>query len=318
MRFRGLRDGRWLAPSLLTLWRMTVPRLIAIGVIFVCCTAAWFTLGASVVSRSGQSDAVLGQQVAQLWGGRHEQAAPTACVERPREVSENVEEKDDQGRLHKRRVTRTVLDCIPAALVSSRVDVDLKLEQRRKGLLWYDTYTVGFAGRYGLRNEDAQPRTMVVRFDFPSADAPYDGFRLQVDGKDSPLEVQSPAPGSPPGRAAVTRVTVAPGAVAMADVRYRSRGLGDWTYALVPAGVTQVRDFELDMTTDFAAIDFPAGTLSPTTQTRAGRAGARPGASRASSRASASAWTRPTGSTPDRWPRASRSSRPCRCCSSSP
>jgi hypothetical protein len=45
-------------------------------------------------------------------------------------------------------------------------------------------------------------------------------------------------------------------------VTYRSRGLGEWTYSFGP-GVAQVRDFQLDMTTDFAAIDFPAGTLSP-------------------------------------------------------
>ena len=48
----------------------------------------------------------------------------------------------------------------------------------------------------------------------------------------------------------------------------------------MPAGVAQVRDFELDMTTDFAAIDFPAGTLSPTLQgARGRRAGGWPGAS---------------------------------------
>jgi hypothetical protein len=82
--------------------------------------------------------------------------------------------------------------------------------------------------------------------------------------------VESPAPGAAPSRAAITRVLVPPAAVAVADVRYRSRGLGVWTYQPVRSGVAQVRDFELNMTTDFAAIDFPAGTLSPTSKTRAG------------------------------------------------
>ena len=249
---------------------MTPPRLAAIGLIFVCCTVAWFTLGASVVSRSGESDAALSRQVAQLWGGHHVQAAPTACVERPREVSEDVEEKDGQGRVQKRRVTRTVLDCLPVALTASRIDVDLKLQHRRKGLLWYDTYTVGFAGRYRLRNDDAQTRPMVVRFTFPSAEAPYDGFDLRIDGKAGPL-LDDGAPTAPEtARTATVRALVAAGAEVPLDVTYRSRGLGDWTYALVSAGVAQVRDFELAMTTDFAAIDFPAGTLSPTTKTRAG------------------------------------------------
>jgi inner membrane protein involved in colicin E2 resistance len=53
-------------------------------------------------------------------------------------------------------------------------------------------------------------------------------------------------------------------------VRYQSRGLGDWTYAFTSSGVAQVRDFELRMKTDFDRIDFPAGTLSPTTRARQG------------------------------------------------
>ena len=50
------------------------------------------------------------------------------------------------------------------------------------------------------------------------------------------------------------------------EVGYRSRGLDDWRYLFVPAGVAQVRDFLLTVTTDFEEIDFPAGTLSPSTK----------------------------------------------------
>ena len=52
-------------------------------------------------------------------------------------------------------------------------------------------------------------------------------------------------------------------------MRYRSRGLGDWTYAFTSSGVAQVRDFELAMKTDFDRIDFPAGTLSGAPKPRA-------------------------------------------------
>jgi hypothetical protein len=248
---------------------MTPARLAAIGLIFLCSAVGWSTLGATVVSRSGESDAALAKQVAQLWGGRHVQNAPTACIERPHEVGEDVEEKDDQGRVHKRRVVRTVVRCEDVALASSTVDVDLKLEPRRKGLLWYDTYTVGFHGLYRIHNEDAEARAMVVRFRFPSAEAPYDGFRLSANGTEA-SELDAPQGSNDPARSAAVRVTVAAGGEAAAEVRYRSRGLGDWTYALAPAGVAQVRDFRLGLATDFAAIDFPAGTLSPTDKTRVG------------------------------------------------
>jgi inner membrane protein involved in colicin E2 resistance len=50
-----------------------------------------------------------------------------------------------------------------------------------------------------------------------------------------------------------------------------SRGLDEWSYALAPSGVTQVRDLVVTMTTDFDAVDFPPGTMSPTTMTRTPR-----------------------------------------------
>jgi len=74
---------------------VTIPRLFAIGFIFFCACVAWSTLGASVVSRTGESDERLAKEVARLWGGQHEQAAPAAVVERPRVVTEQVQEKVD-------------------------------------------------------------------------------------------------------------------------------------------------------------------------------------------------------------------------------
>ena len=251
---------------------MSPARLFAIAVIYVCSAIAWSTLGASVVSRSGESDARLAKEVAQLWGGHHVQAAPSACVERPRTLAEEVEEKDAKGQAHRRRVTKTVIDCVPLPLSSSRVDVGLGLDQRRKGLLWYDTYTVDFRATYRIRNPDAQERPVVMTFTFPSAEAPYDGFVLKLGGVEATLTSPTPSAGATgDGRAITARAIVTAATDTTAEVAYRSRGLGEWTYAFAPAGVAQVRDFQLVMTTDFADIDFPAGTLSPTTKARAGR-----------------------------------------------
>jgi inner membrane protein involved in colicin E2 resistance len=47
------------------------------------------------------------------------------------------------------------------------------------------------------------------------------------------------------------------------SVGYRSQGLDTWRYSL-GENVTQVRDFVLEMTTDFRDVDFPQGTMSPT------------------------------------------------------
>ena len=52
---------------------MTGPRLFAVGIIFICCSVAWFVLGLSLSYRTEVSDDRLSPAVAELWGGRHAQ-----------------------------------------------------------------------------------------------------------------------------------------------------------------------------------------------------------------------------------------------------
>jgi hypothetical protein len=236
--------------------------LLAIGFIYLCTALAWSLLGASVVSRTGESDARLSKEVAQLWGGRHNQIAPQTIVLRPRQVTETVQETDNLGRPVRREVTKTVDDRIPVPLRSSRVKVGLELQHRQKGLLWYDTYTVDFSGGYRVKNPDDEPRTLIAEFRFPSADAIYDGFVFRVDGRDPPKGAMA--------QVVTVSTVLPPHGEADLVAGYRSRGLGDWTYAFAPDGVSNVQDFALDMTTDFHRIDFPAGTVSPTTKAAAG------------------------------------------------
>jgi inner membrane protein CreD len=233
-------------------------RLVAIAFIYVCTAVAWFTLGATVVNRTGASDAQLAAEVTKLWGGRHRQVAPAAWYERNRIVTEELEQRDKQGRPY--TVTRSVTDRIPAPLLSSRVTVRLALDQRRKGLLWYDTYGVTFAGRYEIHNPDAKERQVFVHFPFPSAEALYDDFRFALNGNEAP-------PATNLAQGLTTSVLLPAGGKAQVEVGYRSRGLGEWTYAFVGDGLARVEDFQLQMQTDFRAIDFPAGTLSPTRRT---------------------------------------------------
>jgi inner membrane protein involved in colicin E2 resistance len=86
----------------------------------------------------------------------------------------------------------------------------------------------------------------VVRFLFPASEAIYDGFQLRVNGVDAPRVTDLSQGLSMP-------VTLPAHGEARVTVTYQSRGLSTWTYALVESGVAQV-------------IDFPAGTLSPTSK----------------------------------------------------
>lgn len=66
----------------------------------------------------------------------------------------------------------------------------------------------------------------------------------------------------PKGTSAVGTAHVAGGKTVLVNVSYRSQGLDTWGYSF-GREVAQVRDFQLKMTTDFKAINFPSNTLSP-------------------------------------------------------
>ena len=236
---------------------MTVARLFAIAFIFCGVSVGWMTLGGSVVQRTGESDTRLAHEVAQLWGGKHDQLAPDAKVLRPRLVSEDVKEKDAKGNDVTRHVTRWVADDVPVLLASNRIQVAMALDQRQKGLLWYNTYGLTFVGRYTFRNPDDGDRAAVVHLAFPSSDAIYDGFVFRVNGREG-------GPAANIGQGITIETPLPAHGEAVVDVAYKTRGLGDWTYSFGAAGsVSQVKDFSLEMTTDFRNIDFPLGTLSP-------------------------------------------------------
>jgi len=241
---------------------MTTGRVLAIGFIFFCTAVAWSILGGSVVARTGESDQRLATEVAQLWGGRHEQQAPTATYLVPRETEEEVEGRDAEGKAVKLRRKLIVQDEHAAPLVSSRARVRLEVDHRRKGLLWYPTYAVAFEGHYAFRNPDPVARAVTVQFPFPAKEGLYDAFVLRFAGSEGEAVTDL-------SKGATVSTQLPPGGEGRLDVSYRSRGLGTWTYALAQ-GVGQVRDFDLQLLTNVDGIDFPAGTISPTAKARQG------------------------------------------------
>ena len=237
---------------------MTFRRLAAIALIFLGASLCWSVLGSSLVARTGQFDSRLEQEVRLLWGGAHRQVAPHAWILRPGVETEVVQTKEPDGRIVRQEVSKPVVRAVPTPLQSTRATVDLDLEHRRKGLLWYSTYSVVFKATYTFLNPDDQARDLQVRFPLPAQDAIFDDFVFTIDGR--PL-----SPGNEISKEITASSNARPGSPVVLDVQYRSRGLGTWMYAFADAtaGVAQVRDFNLTMHTNFDRIDFPAGTVSP-------------------------------------------------------
>jgi hypothetical protein len=239
-------------------------RLIAIAFIYICTTVAWMILGATLFERSQSSDQRLRGRVSSTWGTPQHQQAPSAFVEKvetqvvtpalrrpatpPGTTATAMPDRMAPATME---VVRTR---VPIALEQTRANVAFDLEHRQKGLLWYSTYGVTFDGTYRFRNT-ADSDSITIEFRLPAAQAIYDELRVTLNG--------APAAYRPENQAIVTTARVPRGDSLVLGVAYKSQGLDQWRYAL-GNDVTEVRDFELVMRTNFDDIDFPESTLSPT------------------------------------------------------
>jgi hypothetical protein len=230
--------------------------IAAIIAIFLVTTFAWMILGSSVVARTHSADSGLSRGVESNWGSAQQQTPPTAVAAHvvPKTIQEST------NGVVKTTVINEIVSA-PLDLEQSRIRVALDLDQRQKGLLWFATYRVAFHGDYIFRN--STPSDVVkVKLVFPAPDAIYDDLIVRADGQPLALTTENGAVS-----AAIRRP---PGAPIHVEIGYRSQGLGTWDYRLGDT-VSQIHDFAMEMTTNFDAIDFPQGGLSPTAKTKTGR-----------------------------------------------
>ena len=229
-------------------------RIIAITFIFLCTSVAWVILGGTIFQRTYDSGAVSSDKVASTWGTSQVQSPPTASF---------IDElsRQEERLLNGKKVMVTIKEkvTLDMPIESSRINVDLDLQHRQKGLLWYSTYKVGFSGVYGFRNPTDKEQTVEFKLPFPTTQAIYDNLTFLVDGNPVALTNQN--------NTATGVFKVGPKKSAQLSVGYSSQGLNEWRYKFGNGEVAQVRDFTLRMRTNFKDIDFPENTLSPSDKT---------------------------------------------------
>lgn len=231
--------------------------IIGIVVVFFGVTLAWMILGGTVMERSYSQDRQLRKAVEGLWGSPHTQVSPSVWYETEEERREELERdgmRETRIRKHRERH--------PVTLAGSEIVVHLDLEHRRKGLLWYPTYTVDFSGTYRFVNETGSRQAFQVSFPLPNAGGVYDAFRCTINGErrgNVPIEAG----------AISTSVKLEPGETGTVEVSYRSQGLESWMYEF-GEGVSRVRGFSLRVQTGFDGFNFPDDSLSPTSREQSG------------------------------------------------
>ena len=236
-------------------------RIAAITGIFACACVAWVVLGSTIFYRTENSGSALSGRVTSTWGAPQDQKPPSIAYHWQEEKTVTAEEN---GKTVK-RVEKVTMSA-PAAIEASRIVADLRLDYRQKGLLWFSTYGVKFDGSYTFHNPSAKVETFVFTLPFPAQQALYDSVEISLDGQPLPLTFS--------GTTATAQSTIATDSTHVLRTAYRSQGLESWRYNIssrTPEGnstVSQARDFDLLVRTDFSGFDFPENAMSPTEKRR--------------------------------------------------
>jgi hypothetical protein len=232
-------------------------RLLQIGFIWFGCAVAWMILGSTLVVRSGETSGALLEEVHALWGPPLELRPPIGTYTVVQQRKDKTVVRDPAtGRETETEVTREEQVAREIRLEGSTLRVKLASAQRKKGLLWFPTYEVELAGRYRLRNDSGEARRIEFAFPLPGDHAVYDGLSV-LDEEGRALEVAIR------GGAACWSALVGDEETRTFAVTVRSRGTQRFAYAMGGAA-GEVRDLDLVVDTDFPAVDFPAGSISPT------------------------------------------------------
>ncbi len=223
---------------------MSLWRIFAIAVIFAGAWAGWLLLGTTTWLRSDDASTRLGQAVAELWGQPLVQPAPSFSVQIP-------------GTTQQR----------PLLPVKNRVQVQLSLDYRQKGLVWYPTYLCDFKAEYLIHNPGHVAQKVRLHFPLPAQGATYDRFVVLFDGVAAPQSLHQ--------REGVRELfELAPGAQRSFQVSYQTRGLREWHYRFDPQS-NRVQDLQIQVQTNFTAVDFPPGSLAPMQKTAQAETGMR-------------------------------------------
>ncbi len=240
---------------------MNAGRIVWVMLIVGGASIAWAILGQSVSRRTLEANQRLRAQVEGLWGTPLAQPSPRFWA--------TWEVREGNKRTTRREEVRAEIN---------QVRADLKLDLRRKGLLWYRCYRVSFTGDYVISNPQGRAVTAHAAMLLPTANAVYENFRFEFGGKQA----------TPAGQDVKASLSLAAKGKARLKVHYETRGLETWQYsfgatAVAPVtegpeaypmplppgtgsgGVANVRNLDLVVATDFDRVNFPPRTISPTT-----------------------------------------------------
>ncbi|MBN2509281.1 MAG: hypothetical protein JXB03_03350 [Spirochaetales bacterium] len=233
---------------------MSVQKIIAIICIFAATAVAWMILGAGTSSRTDSSFTSLKDEVASLYGGEMIISTPACYSRRTRTVEEVIDGKT---------VQRNYSEEVPFDLTASAIHIMVNNDQRKKGNLWFPTFTTDYRAEYifTVREQDIS-EGVFISASLESENAIYDAVGVEVNGReyeDIAFLIR---------REEIQVVPDDDGRIRL-SLEYHATGMDTLYYFISRhAQIAQVQDFTCVIETDFFDIDFPTGMMSPSVKTR--------------------------------------------------
>jgi hypothetical protein len=150
------------------------------------------------------------------------------------------------------------VDVPQKSLVSADVTVQVRNNPRQLGNANYAGYDDTWALRYVVGNSADEATTAHLSFALPAQTGLFDGLYLRVDGTNSLDRTKSE------GNALCLDVPMAPGAQAVVEIGYRSRGLEHLRY--IPKRMSQTGHYRVSIQVEGIPpekLDYPIGSMPP-------------------------------------------------------
>ncbi|MBN1782291.1 inner membrane CreD family protein [bacterium] len=231
---------------------MSVKKLAAIIFIYIMTFIAWMILGASNLERTNDSFRKLKSEVVSLYGDALNIHAPV-CYSKIRKIREEI--------VDGKKVQKAYFEQDDLELSKSDIRIQVHLDQRKKGNLWFPTFRAAFSGAYEfkVKNTNKSGKAEVFLYTtLKSANSIYDNIQLAVNDRNmadvTPLIQKKEIPVTP----------MQDGTVRL-KISYDCTGMESIMYFISPGpdDITQINHFTLKMITDFKNYDFPKDMMSP-------------------------------------------------------
>ncbi len=216
-------------------------RVVIVIMIFLVATIAWNILGFATAMRGDKSQKSLRNSVSSLCGSALNQHEPKFIIKN--DIKKIIDKKSKKREVEKLK--------LPSA---SDIQVDFKLEHRKKGLIWFPIYDCKFTGKYTLENNTKSKQQIILNFKYPAEKATYNDFSIKVDDQLMPLGTEfSQSLKIPFELQAQSKKNI--------TIYYQMRGTNEWLYT--PNKL--IKNLNMTVSTDFKDIDFLDGSTAPTT-----------------------------------------------------